>query len=301
MEADVFHALSTPSDPEPEVDEGSPTTARKRRIAWPIVIPATVLGLVVLASLIGPFFTGDPNKNRLREARLGLFSHGHLLGTDAFGRDILSRVLHGGRTSLLVGLCVVLLCMIVGGGFGMIAGYRGGLADTLIMRTNDMILAFPALVLALTIAAYLGPSIRNVVLAVAFAMIPQYARLGRATALSLRDRDFVLSSKLMGGTERHTIGRHIVPNVLIPMLAYGLLAIGIAIIIEASLSFLGLGVQPPTASWGAAIAEGRPDLQRAPQIALAPGVMLFITIFSLNLLADAVRAHLDHGSTVATG
>lgn len=274
-----------------------PRTGTRRRPPLSIVIPAGVLAVIVLAAIIGPWFLPDPDVTALRDRALGVGSPGHLLGTDALGRDLLARSLHGARISLFVGLVAVSLCMLIGGAFGVVAGYWGGFADTVVMRAMDMILAFPALVLALTISTYLGPSIRNVIIAIAFSRIPAYARLGRAVTLSLREREFVWGSKLLGARHRHVIVRHLVPNLVSPMLAYGLLAVGIAIIVEASLSFLGLGVRPPQASWGIMIAEGRADLERAPHIVLVPGAFLFATILSLNLLADAVRGRLNQGGS----
>ncbi len=266
--------------------------ARSHRRVPPLSIlaPGLLLAFIILSAIIGPFFTPDSGAIDLPNARLGLFSPDHLLGTDAFGRDMLARTLEGARTSLIVGLGSTVICLIVGGWLGMIAGYRGGRTDTVIMRFMDVVLAFPTLVLALTIAAFLGPSIRNIVLAIAFAQVPHYARLSRATTMSVREREFVLGSRLLGSSHQHVITRHVLPNVAGPLVVYGLLAFGIAILVEASLSFLGLGVRPPAPSWGAMIAEGRPDLNGAAHISLIPGAALFLTILSINLLADAVRS-----------
>jgi peptide/nickel transport system permease protein len=250
-----------------------------------------VLSLLVAAALVGPFFTPDSGSQNLRNARAGLFSAGHLLGTDGYGRDILARTLEGARISLAVGIASVLLCLALGGALGIVAGYWKGRIDTVIMRGMDMILAFPTLILALAIAAFLGPSLRNVVFAISFSTLPHYARLARATTMSISERDFVSSSHLIGARDRHILIRHIAPNTVSPLLTYGLLAVGMAIIVEASLSFLGLGVQPPTPSWGAMIAEGRPHLQGAPHIALVPGAFLFTMTLCLNLIADALRAN----------
>jgi peptide/nickel transport system permease protein len=263
-----------------------------------IAIPAGILATIVIGAIVGPFFLPDPNATALREANQGIGTAGHILGTDALGRDILSRALHGARISLFVGVVAVGVCMVIGGAFGVVAGYRGGFTDTVVMRIMDTILAFPALVLALTISTYLGPSIRNVIIAIVVSRIPAYARLARATTLSLREREFVWGSKLLGSRDAVVMVRHIVPNLISPMLAYGLLAVGIAIIVEASLSFLGLGVRPPQASWGIMISEGRAELERAPHIALVPGAMLFATILSLNLLADAVRSRVGQQGSI---
>lgn len=257
-----------------------------------ILLPAFVLAAIVMSAIIGPFFTPDPTVNALRDSGLGIGSPGHVLGTDALGRDVLARVLHGARVSLFVGVVAVALCLLIGGALGVVAGFRGGWLDTGIMRLMDMILAFPGLVLALTIAAYLGPSLRNVIIAVTAFRIPAYARLARAVTLSLREREFVWGSKLMGAGDLQIMVRHILPNLVSPLLAYGLLSVGIAIIVEASLSFLGLGVRPPQPTWGIMIAEGRGDLEQSPHAVLVPGGFLFATILSLNMLADAVRARI---------
>lgn len=270
--------------------EAVPTGRRRRRYPWATIIPAVTVVLLVGGAFLGPLWTPDGDKINLLAGRLPLLSPGHPLGTDSFGRDLLARVLEGGRVSLIVGFSSVLVCLVVGGGLGMVAGYRSGLLDTVIMRSMDVVLAFPSLVLALTIAAFLGPNLRNVVLAVAFTQVAHYARLGRAVTISVRERDFVTGARLLGAGHGHIVTRHILPNVVTPLVTYGLLAVGVAIIVEASLSFLGLGVQPPTPSWGAMIAEGRADLGRAPHIALIPGAALFLTLLSFNLLADSLRS-----------
>ncbi|MCO8127782.1 ABC transporter permease [Acidimicrobiia bacterium EGI L10123] len=203
---------------------------------------------------------------------------------------MLARTLEGARISIFVGVASVALCLLIGGTLGITAGYWKGRIDAGIMRVMDMVLAFPTLILALAIAAFLGPSLRNVVVAISFSTLPHYARLARATTMSITQRDFVSSSALLGAPHRHILWRHIAPNTVSPLLTYALLAIGMAIIVEASLSFLGLGVQPPTPSWGSMIAEGRPHLQGAPHVALVPGAFLFMVILSLNLLADSLRS-----------
>lgn len=255
-----------------------------------IVLPTSVVSAIVVAAAVGPFFLQDPNKNDLRNAKAPILSDGHLLGTDAFGRDMLARVVEGARVSLLVGFVSVGACIVIGGVIGLLAGYRRGAVDAMMMRAMDMMLAFPTLILALAIAAFLGPSVRNVIFAVAFSQLPHYARVARATTLSVRERDFVLGSKLLGARDRHIVTRHIVPNIIAPLSTYGLVSLSVAIVIEASLSFLGLGVRPPTPSWGAMIAESRQYLKDSPHIALVPGVALFVTTFSLNLAADGIRS-----------
>lgn len=283
----------------PETVEPTVPSRRRRRPSFEIVIPGTLLALLAAACLLAPILPGlpDPNLGVLNggegESRMGLFAPGHLLGTDALGRDLLSRSLHGGQLSIIVGLGSVAVGLLIGGTLGIVAGYAGGAVDTVVMRVLDVFLAFPSLVLALVVATYLGPSIPNLIIAIAFFAIPSYARIARAGALSVRERDFVLSARLTGARAGHILIRHVTPRVIGSLLTYGLLICGIAIITEASLSFLGLGISPPTPSWGSMMADGKTDLSTAPQIVLVPGLLLFLTVVSLNLLADGIRHRLD--------
>lgn len=277
----------------------TPLSAKLGLGTYAVLIPGIILLLIILACLLAPLIPGlpDPATSSLNGGtggpRMGLFSSGHLLGTDSLGRDLLSRSLYGGRISILVGVGATATGLIVGGLLGIISGYLGGGADSLIMRILDVFLAFPSLVLALVVATYLGPSVPNLIVAIAFFTVPSYARIARAGALSARERDFVLSARLSGASSRHILSKHIVPRVVPSLLTYGLLVTGTAIITEASLSFLGLGVAPPAASWGSIIADGKSDLSIAPQIVLIPGAFLFLTVVTLNMLADAIRARLD--------
>jgi peptide/nickel transport system permease protein len=251
-----------------------------------------ILVLMVLMVTFGPMFLKDPNVQVLRDARLPIGAPGHLFGTDGLGRDILSRAITGGRVSIAVGAGAVVIGLVVGGGLGLLAGYFKGRVEAVIMFVVDVLLAFPSLVLALTISAFLGPSIKNIVLAIGVITIPAYARLARASAVSWSERDFVLGSRLMGGGNLHVMVRHLIPNVIQPLFAYGLLVMAKAIITEAALSFLGLGLRAPQSSWGVMIAEGRSDMATHPAGVLVPGVLLFLTIVSLNLLGDTIRERL---------
>lgn len=266
-----------------------------RALGAGVLVPGGVLATVALLLLLGPFLLPDPNATDFASARLAPLSEGHLLGTDSVGRDVFARALAGGRVSVLVGFSAVAIGFVVGGGFGMVAGYFGGRVDALIMRVNDLLLAFPSLVLALTIAAYLGPSTRNVIIAIGFFTIPAHARLARAATMSLTKREFVVASQLMGSRARHVIVRHVVANVFFPLVAYALLVVATSIVTEASLSFLGLGVTPPQSSWGVMIQEGRGELARAPHLVLVPGALLFVTVLSFNLLGDGLRTKLRGG------
>jgi peptide/nickel transport system permease protein len=262
---------------------------REQADVW---VPAGVLLLMILACFVLPEVANiaGPNAGALGQARLPPLSAGHLLGTDDLGNDILSRCLYGGRISIEVGLSSVGLGLLVGGGVGMWAGYKGGVTDTLVMRVLDMFLAFPALVLAIAVATYLGPSERDVIFAIAFFTVPAFARLARASTLRVREQGYVMGARLIGQKERRILIGHIVPNVLPSLVTFALLTVALAMIIEAALDFLGVGVRAPTPTWGSIISSGDSDLSSAPWIVIMPAAFLFVTVMSLNLLGDALRS-----------
>lgn len=274
-------------------DEGADTPRWERMSAQlEIWIPAGFLALMLLACFVWPLVFPLPNPVRgsLAHPRLPPLSPGHMLGTDPLGNDIVSRILYGGRVSFEVGLGTTAIGILVGGSIGGIAGYLGRAADVVIMRTLDVLLAFPSLVLAIVIATYLGPSEVNVIWAISFFAIPAFARLSRAGTLRLREEPFVLVAKLSGTSVRRILFRHITPNVLPTLVTYGLLGVGVAITVEAALSYLGLGVPPPGPSWGNMIATGQQNLTTSPYLVIIPSGFLFATVLSLNLLGDALRA-----------
>jgi peptide/nickel transport system permease protein len=257
-----------------------------------IILPASFLVLITLACFVWPLVYPVPPPNAvngLLSANLMPLSHGHIFGTDVEGNDIFSRILYGGRVSLEVGLGSTAIGMIIGGFLGSIAGLKGGFAEAVIMRILDMLLAFPALVLAITIATYLGPSELHVIWAISFFSIPAFARLSRAHTLRMREQVFVVSGKLNGERDSVILARHLVPNILPNLLTFAFLGVGITIVIEASLSFLGLGVPPPQPSWGNMIADGQSYLGTNPYLVLIPSAFLFATVIALNLLSDALR------------
>jgi peptide/nickel transport system permease protein len=254
---------------------------------------AVVVGTAVLAPLLP---IKEPN-----EIDFTLLPHeapsGHaLLGTDEQGRDILARLIWGGRVSLVVALGVILIGMVVGGLIGLISGYFGGKVDTFLMSIVDILLAFPALILLIALTAYLGgPGLRNVVLGISLVSIPAFARISRATTLAFAQREFVLAARTAGATNWRIIRREILPNVMFPVVAFALLVVAIAIVAEGSLAFLGLSVPKPDPSWGSMIDGGRSVLTQRGilHVSLFPAIMMFLTVLSVNFLGDRFRARFD--------
>jgi peptide/nickel transport system permease protein len=252
-----------------------------------------VLAAVVVVALLAPILaTHNPIANNLAE-RIQPPSPAHLFGTDDFGRDVWSRVVWGSRVSLVVALIVVGVAALGGAGVGVLSGYFGGRFDLLTMRVVDTMLAFPALLLALAVMAGLGSSLLNVIMAVAVAFLPRFARVQRAVTLTVREREFVVAAVALGGTHWRILTRHVIPNCLAPVLVMITVSAADAILVESSLSFLGLGVQPPAPTWGAVISDGRSFLQNAPWISGLSGAAIMVTVLGLNLLGDGLRDLLD--------
>jgi peptide/nickel transport system permease protein len=245
--------------------------------------------LAIFAPLIAPF---DPIQINPTQAR---YSPGlpYLFGTDQYGRDVFSRVLVGTRISLLVGLVAVGIAAVIGVAVGLIAGYYGGWIDTICMRVIDVMLAFPNILLALVIVSILGPNLTNLMIAVGISAIPTYARLARGSVLVAREELYVDAARVVGVPQRQIIVRHILPNVISPLIVTATLGTGTAILAAAALSFLGLGSQPPTPEWGRMLSEGRQYLRDQWWIATFPGLAIMITVLAMNLLGDGLRDALD--------
>jgi ABC-type dipeptide/oligopeptide/nickel transport system permease subunit len=243
----------------------------------------------VLAPQISPY---DPDAVDILH-QLEAPGGAHLLGTDLYGRDILSRIFWGGRTTLVVGLISVGIAASLGIVLGLVSGYYGGTIDAILMRFVDILLAFPRILLALTIVGMLGPGLFHVMLAVGIASITGYARLVRGTVLSAKERPYVESARVVGCQDSRILFRHLLPNVIAPVIVLAALDVAAAILAASSLSFLGLGVQPPTAEWGYMLNEGRNYLRSAPWITFFPGMAIMISVLSINMLGDGLRDALD--------
>jgi peptide/nickel transport system permease protein len=259
-----------------------------------------MLGLVILVllalSAIFADFIADYDSKVIAQnisERLQGPSAAHWFGTDEFGRDIFARIIHGGRVSLVVGLISVSVSLIIGGTLGAFAGFYGGTVDNVIMRIMDIFLAIPSTLLAITIVAALGTSLVNVMLAIGISGIPNFARIVRAAVMSVKYQEFVESARAIGASNATIIFREIIPNCMAPIIVQATLSVASAILSTASLSFLGLGVQPPSPEWGAMLSSGRNFLRDAIHITLFPGLAIVITILALNLLGDGLRDALD--------
>ena len=275
-------------------DPVGPAPPRKPR--WvqtlEITIPAGILILIVGACFLWPlvYQVPKPVGGSVLDAGLPPFSPGHLLGTDPVGNDILSRLLYGGRVSIEVGIAVNVIGIVIGGVLGTVAAYWGGLVDSVIMRTLDVLIAFPSLVLAIAITEGLGPSEMHVIWALSFFSIPAFGRISRAATLRLREQTFMLAARLSGTRLPRMLLRHIAPNIMPQLVTFSLLGVGIAIILEGALSFLGLGIPEPNPSWGSMIALGQGTLSTSPELVLIPSACLFVTVVCLNLLGDGLRS-----------
>ena len=274
----------------------APAAGRTRaRGAWArglrLWLPAGFLILMLGACFIWPIIypVPDPVRGSVLQAGLPPLSPGHVFGTDPVGNDVFSRILYGGQVSFEVGFAVTAIGLVVGSLLGVIAGYWGGTVDTVLSRVLDVLIAFPALVLALAIAEGLGPSEVHVIWALTVFSIPAFGRIARGATIALREQTFMLAARLSGTRRWRMIARHIVPNIAPQLLTFSLLGFGVVIILEGALSFLGLGIPLPEASWGSMIAQGQQTLSASPDLVLIPSAFLFATVLSLNLLGDALR------------
>lgn len=264
---------------------------RRNRTAMAGVV---VVSLLVLAAAAAPVIApADPLESQLERSLIPPGSEGFLLGSDELGRDLFSRILYGARVSLSLGVISVGIGLLLGLPLPALAAYRGGWADTLVMRLVDVLLSFPAILLAIVVVSVLGPSLQNAMIAVGIAQGPIYARLVRGVILSLREREFVEAARTIGVSDGRIVFRHILPNCLSPIIVQSTLLIASAILSASSLSFLGLGAQPPIPEWGALLSKGRLYLRTAPYLATFPGLAIVLTVLGFNLFGDGLREALD--------
>ncbi|MCY4285334.1 MAG: ABC transporter permease [Thiotrichales bacterium] len=254
-----------------------------------LVVFLVVCLLAILAPLIA---VHDPLEQNIL-FRLKPPSSEHWMGTDYYGRDIFSRLLHGARISLVIGLLAIGVAMIIGSFIGLVAGYRGGRTDIIMMQTMDVLLAFPSLILGLIVVAMLGPSITNLVIAIALTAIPPFARIARAPTIAVKEREFIEAGRALGYSDMRLMLGHILPNILPEILVMGSLWLATAIRVEASLAFIGLGVAPPIATWGGMIREGFENILDSLWLTLFPSIAILVVVFALNLLGDGLRDAID--------
>jgi ABC-type dipeptide/oligopeptide/nickel transport system permease subunit len=254
-----------------------------------MLVAATVIVLAIAAPIVAPYSPAANDFKAILSPPTGV----HLFGTDELGRDILSRVIWGARASMQAGVLATLLAVIVAVPIGLVAGYYRGILDTIVMRITDALLAFPFLIIAVGLAAILGPSLQNATLAIGIVQIPKLIRVTRGEVLGLREETFVQAAIADGAPDSSVIFRQILPNTLNALLVQATIILPFAILAEATLSFLGLGVQPPTPSWGVMLTAAQPYLGQAPWFAIAPGLAIFVTTLSFNLVGDGLRDVLD--------
>jgi peptide/nickel transport system permease protein len=258
-----------------------------------VIFGMAVILLLILTAICAPWFAPyDPYDQQLSET-LSSASWHHPLGTDSLGRDTFSRVIYGSRNSLMVGIIALGIAASIGMTMGLMAGYFGGWIDNLLMRVVDALMCFPMILLALVIAALLGSGLRNIMIALGIAMLPGYARLMCAQVLSIKENDYILAVRSSGASSFRTILRHVLPNCLPPLIVLITMQMGAAILAEAGLSFLGVGIEPPNAAWGSMVNDGRQYLLTNPILSAAPGIAIMLVVFAFNMMGDGLRDALD--------
>jgi peptide/nickel transport system permease protein len=297
------HSRTAPPPPPPGAAYAGPPIAEHRsrtRETVEILLRnrLSLFGLIVLAVLVAAALFGsvlapyDPTSVDVPN-RLQAPSWDHLFGTDNLGRDVFSRVLVGAQVSLQVGFIAVGISLTAGVAIGLVAGFYSGIADSILMRTMDVLFAFPAILLAIAVLAVLGPGITNAMIAIGIVFTPIFARITRASTLVVKEEMFIRAARSIGASDLRLLARHILPNILAPIIVQTSLSLAFAILAEAALSFLGLGVQPPDPAWGRMLAEGRDFIAQAPWMGIFPGVAIFVTVLAFNFVGDGLRDALD--------
>jgi peptide/nickel transport system permease protein len=274
-------------------DVAAASVRRPRRLGVLFWIAIGWMALVFAVAILADILPlPSPTDMDMLERRAPVSAE-HWLGTDGLGRDELARLIYGARISLVVGLCAPMIGLVIGGALGMVAGYVRGRFETLVVGSMDVLLAFPPLILALAVTAFVGQSILNLTCILGVLGIPAFMRVARAATLTLARREFVIAAQALGATHARILLRELLPNVLLPLVAFFLLGVAITIVAEGALSFLGLGVPPPISSWGSMIGEGRESLDMAPRLAFFPAFAFFLTVLSFNLVGDTLKALTD--------
>ena len=259
-----------------------------------VVVGVVIILLFLITAIFAPVLTPyDPYVQNLKEPLLQPGKKGHILGTDAIGRDILSRIIYGARTSLIVGVVSVLIAALIGLTLGLIAGFYGSLVNTIIMRFIDSMMSIPMILLALVIAALLGSGLTNVMIAIGVSMMSVYARMMCGQVLSVKENDFITAERAIGASNFRIMFRHLLPNCFSPLIVIITMQFGTAILAEAGLSFLGVGIEPPIAAWGAMVNDGYKYLLTIPVLSLVPGVTIIAVVFAFNMVGDGLRDALD--------
>ncbi len=259
-----------------------------------------IVVIVTLAAIFAPFVAPDDPDYQfegLRRAAPGI--EGHLLGTDEVGRDILSRLIYGGRLSLYVSVTPTVIAAVIALALGLISGYYGGVIDQVIMRLLDILFAFPVVLLAILIAGALGPGPRNQIVAIVFILVPYMARVVRTQVVTLKGQDFIEAAKATGATNREIILHEMLPNVIAPLIVYGAILVGFMVLVAAGLSFFGLGASPPTADWGSMVNSGKGTISTAPHVVLMPSIMIVLVALAFNWVGDGLRVALDPQQVVS--
>ena len=266
---------------------------RRRRVGGLFIASVIWIALVALGAIFADLLPIPSPTDMDMLGKRALPSAEHWLGNDVLGRDVFSRLIYGGRISLTVGLLAPVIGVTIGGALGMLAGYSRGRLETFINGGVDVLLAFPPLVFALAVTAYLGQSVFNITLVIGVLGIPAFTRVACAVTLSLSEREFVTAARALGATHSRILLRELLPNVALPLVAFFLLGVAVTIVVEGALSFLGLGVPPPAPSWGSMIGEGRESLDIAPWLAFLPALFMFLTVLAFNVIGDTLRALTD--------
>lgn len=281
-----------PTEVRPKVNEFR--RFRKVFFGRPVVIIGAFLILIFVVCAAVPQWiaTHDPVKQTLSQTLLAPSSE-HLLGTDALGRDLFSRIIYGARTALIIAVSAIAFAVVVGSTLGLIAGYSGGLTNSIIMRFIDAMMAFPGILLALTIVSVLGGGMLTVIIALGVQSITGYARVVCAQAMSLRENDYVLAARTLGATKNRIMFKHILPNAIAPLIVMSTISVGMTILAEAGLSYLGIGITEPTIAWGSLVNVGQRYLLMFPLLSIAPGIAIMLVVFGFNMVGDGLRDALD--------